>query len=423
MVEQVSRANQSKNQLYAIYPEELRLTNRSVAFFSLGDREVQERWSLENRFKILDELKLYLKVKTILYDVLLHSPSFVKESDLSYKLYTDPDISPLFIDVNPRISANLFVLSENLNSFAEHVEKKRLLTPESFSAYHSDETEDRLLKMRYIKSVYKKEREIGSIIADLWMEDLIGGHGSLANMIKDMHDPDREAKLFTVLSSVVKERGEMQLSPAYVSERLERESFPSELVTNIQGRLLDFYVAANASALAAQPLTAEELVTENMLRPSLNPYSVSLFLRFADILGIRDKLCEISGEGIIMLRTQPEFRTFLNNYLDIVKGAESIQDDIVRLRQQVSGERRSKLYTQYNSAIQAVSVACLTAAFQYYLGQLGTFIALSMAPSIVGLVDGILRGLAPLERTPFLNFKRHVLEEYKLSLGEKVSST
>ena len=272
--------SKSKNQLMSVYPEEL--VNKSVAFFSLGDKEVQDRWFIANINDVLDKLTLYLKVKTLLYDVVLHSTSFYIESDLSRSLYTRNDILPLFSSISSPVSANLFVLSDEADTFYEHVEKKRRMTPKSFTAYHSGEVRQRILEMRSFKSVFRRSLGIGDIIARLWTEDLkkVEDNASIAHMIEASNEPSLEAKYKNLFYSIVKDRGEMQLSPEYVSERLRRESVPLKLAESVQNRLLDFYVAGSAQAMSAYPIMPDELLTSDLKHPTVNPFSISLFMNF-----------------------------------------------------------------------------------------------------------------------------------------------
>jgi len=397
-----------------LYPEQV--AEETLGFFSLGDKEVQTRLTAIGRTLTLEELILYLKCTTLLYDRVLHSASFPFESELSLSLYTDRQIIPLFLDRH-----NLLVVGSDIESLADHLEKKRQVTPKTFLAYHSGDARQVIARLRGLDSAFKREKEISKIIADCWKNDLANKQlpVSLINLVKGIQDSEKAPQYEKILYSIIDNREEFQISPAYVTHILTKEHFPREITHSVMDRLLAFYIESSARAMNARPVDIAEFIEHKWLgTPIISRYNIALFAEFADALGIKTAIYKLSGKELSRLKASDEFREFIKKYFAIVDEAASLEGNIFRLNVAVAVEKDINTYLRFKNYIVIAAGSLLVIVFQQAVQQLPLLsIPLALAPTTL---DEILRKICKFNSTPFLAFKERLLRDYAVERANLV---
>jgi len=402
----VDKRKNPVSRLVHVYPE--RVEEEKLAFFSIGDKEVQTKLAATDREIAVGELILYLKVLTLLYDRVLHSASFYFESELSRVVYKQT--LPLFSEAD-----NLFAVSHSTEDFYAHLDKKRRVTPDLLESYRSSGADKYAADLQALGIVFKRRPDIGDIIASLWKEDLhkTEDTNSLTSILGRAFVAQVDRKKYDhLLLSIVEGRGEIELVPEYISERLVQGGFPIGLLLAVYDRLLDFYIEASAQAMGAIPMDIAELVNWDVKYPVLNRYNVSLFLAFAQILGIKDALCKMSSRQVVTLKRSPEFRNFRSNYFSLINDVKRKEASLRKLRWHILRERAASSYLKFDNFITMISGTILLECVRRCIGMLPSWITFS-TPLIPTLLDGLLKKFAQLERTPFLDFKWLVLEQYE----------
>lgn len=398
-----------------LYPEQV--TNETLGFFSLGDKEVQTKLAEIGRTLTLEELILYLKYTSLLYDRVLHSASFPFESELSLSLYTDKQILPLFLDRH-----NMLVVSSDIESLSDHLEKKRQVTPKTFLAYHSSNANKVIARLRGLDSAYKRNTEIGKIIAASWKNDLANLQisGSLINLVRSIRDRDKALQFERTLNSIVDNREEFQISQAYVSQALTEQRFPRQITRSVMDRLLAFYIESSAKSMNARPIDITEFIEQRWLTaPIITRYNIALFAEFADGLGMKAAIYRLPSKELGRLKSSDEYREFLRRYFEIVDETASLEENLFKLNMAVAVEQDIKTYLKFKNYITIAAGALLVIVFQKAIQQLPILsVPLALAPSIL---DDIFRKICKFNSTPFLVFKERILRDYSVQRTNLIS--